>query len=213
MDTQVPVLTYHCIAEEPYSENSELFVRPEDFARQLDILAEEGYTSIFADELHNSAAKKPVVITFDDGYEDNYFTAFPILKEKGQKATIFVISGMIGREGYLTVDEIREMVDSGFVSIQSHTDSHRMLTGLSLDDRIREFATSKSVLEAASGREVTAVAYPFGDVDYSVLQAAEEFYDFGYITTGRYIPFMDMRVPRVTVNRSTTEDGFRALIK
>ena len=210
-DAKIPVLTYHCIADEPYTENAELFVTSSAFARQLDLLAEMGYTTIFADDIDRAAdVENPVAVTFDDGYEDNFLTAYPLLKERGMKATIFVISSMIGRDGYLTAEQIREMSESGVISIQSHTETHRSLTELTEEELIAEFSHSKTALATAANREVRAVAYPYGAADFKVVRTAKEFFDVGFITTGRTLPFDSMRTGRITINRSTSIEEFKA---
>ncbi|MCL1900064.1 MAG: polysaccharide deacetylase family protein, partial [Promicromonosporaceae bacterium] len=87
---------------EPY-----LYVSSEKFERDMIYLKDNGYNTIFPEEMFG-ADEKSVVITFDDGYEDNYKNAFPILKDHGIKATIFLISNKIGEENMLNKEQIRE---------------------------------------------------------------------------------------------------------
>ena len=138
--TQVPVLMYHHISEKG---NDSTEISLETFEAQIAALAEAGYTAVFPDDLAayvregKELPEKPIVITFDDGYLSNYEYAYPILKKYGMVATIFVIGSTVGdTEHYKDTDypitphfsyaQAKEMVDSGVISIQSHTyDMHQ----------------------------------------------------------------------------------------
>ncbi len=111
-DTQVLVLNYHMVNSMFIS----LAIEPDDFDWQMKYLVDHGYHTITPDELYDFLAgtgklpERPVLITFDDGYVDNYTTAYPILKKYNLKATIFVVTGFLSkRKGYLTWDQLREM--------------------------------------------------------------------------------------------------------
>ena len=115
-DVKVLVLNYHMVNRMFIS----LAIEPEDFDWQMKYLVEHGYHTISPDELYDFLAgtgrlpDRPVLITFDDGYVDNYTTAYPILKKYNLKATIFVVTGFLGkRKGYLTWDQMREMEKNG----------------------------------------------------------------------------------------------------
>lgn len=136
----VPVLMYHHI--DPDGDGS-ASITPELFRAHMSALSQAGYAALFPDDLAayvNGEAplpKKPVVITFDDGYLSNYQYAYPILKETGMVATIFVIGATVGNTEYykgtnypitphFTFQQGAEMVASGIISIQSHTyDMHQ----------------------------------------------------------------------------------------
>jgi len=137
---QVPIITYHSIVENPTS-NSE--ISPETFEKQIKILKENGYTGVTFEDLIAYVEKgielpeKPICITFDDGYLNNYEIAFPILKKYEMKATIFVIGVSVGSltnyketnypiTPHFTYEQANEMIESGLISIQSHTyDMHQ----------------------------------------------------------------------------------------
>jgi peptidoglycan/xylan/chitin deacetylase (PgdA/CDA1 family) len=135
--------------------------------------------------------EKPVLLTFDDGYLSNYELVYPLLKEYGMKATFFVIGSSVGRSTYkdtaqpitphFSDEQAKEMSDSGLVSIQSHTyDMHQSVTYetgraresiLPFDGEDEEtyitalrqdFLTAKAQIEAATGKPVSAMAYPYG---------------------------------------------------
>ena len=174
---KVLVLNYHKIDHTFIS----LSVRPEDFDAQMKYLRDNGYHTITPDELYESLAgngelpENPVLITFDDGYEDNYTNAYPILKKYGFKATIFVVTGFLDKhkKGYLSWDEAREMNKNG-INIESHTVNHRSMTDLSDDELRMELVESKKKAEAELGHEVGYIAYPTGTYNLHIAQMVKE---------------------------------------
>lgn len=195
-------LMYHLIMETPYNDYSALFVRPEDWDAQLTALTEAGCTFLFANDYRRTAGKS-VIISFDDGYEDNYTTMFPILKAHGAKATVFLISDMIGAPGYLTEDQIREMAQSGLVYFGCHTASHCNLTTVSQGAVRKEYSRSVEAIEALTGQPCTALAYPAGKYNASVIEVSKEFFDYAYLARNT-VPeggITPMTIPRVYVSR------------
>lgn len=194
---------YHLVVEEPFTGNAELFYRPADFEAQLQALNDAGYTFLFADQ-REKAAGPSVILTFDDGYADNYTTVFPLLKKYNAKATIFMVSGQVDKEGYLTADQLREMADSGYVLIGSHTVTHRALPDLPAEEVQRELADSQQALAELLGREVTAFAYPYGAWDPAVALKAARYYDYCYTTTSPPCTpaYTNWNIPRYHMVRS-----------
>ena len=122
---------YHAVGDDCWGEES-LFVKPEELEKQLQYLSENGYETIFFEDLsHIEQYEKPVLLTFDDGYDDNAETLLPLLQKYGMKATIFLIAGDVGKPHKLTRAQLAELVQSGLVSIQSHGWSHRNMAALS----------------------------------------------------------------------------------
>ncbi|WP_073088893.1 polysaccharide deacetylase family protein [Selenomonas ruminantium] len=175
--TKVLVLNYHKI---DYTFIS-LAVRPEDFENQMKYLRDNGYHTITPDELYDALAgngqlpENPVMITFDDGYEDNYNNAYPILKKYGFKATIFVVTGFLDRhkKGYLSWDQAREMNKNG-INIESHTVNHRSMTDLTDDELRAELVDSKKKAETELGHAVNYIAYPTGTYNLHIAQMVKE---------------------------------------
>ncbi|MBR6268049.1 MAG: polysaccharide deacetylase family protein [Selenomonadaceae bacterium] len=169
----IPVLEYHMVTMHP-KENAEAYnVPPEDFAGQLDYLAEQGYTTITMLEFMKARKgklelpKKPIILTFDDGYDDNYYEMLPILEAHGMKAVVYMVTNMIGQPGYLTWEQLREMQNRG-VEIGSHTANHVPLTELSPEERNDELKLSKLILEWNGIKTVFSLSYPNGKYDDSL---------------------------------------------
>jgi peptidoglycan/xylan/chitin deacetylase (PgdA/CDA1 family) len=115
-----------------------------------------------------------VAVTFDDGYMNNYTYAYPVLKRYGIPATIFVIIKKIGLEGYLGWKEIKEMSDSGIVTIGSHTVKHMWLPTMGTADVRRDLADSKRILQDAIGKPVDILCYPIGAHNERIKRLARE---------------------------------------
>lgn len=180
----VPVLNYHQIND---TEKNALTVNTEQFEAQMKYLSENGYTTITPEEMldawENGTAlpEKPVIITFDDGYLDNYNHAYPVLEKYQLKATIFLISDYVGTyPNYVTWSDVQEMNDSGLIDFESHTLSHEELTKApSLDEAKHQLAGSKEAIEwnIGDGKPVRFIAYPCGEYDADIEQATK---DAGY---------------------------------
>ena len=161
----IPVLNYHQIND--VDENL-LTVSTAEFEAQMAWLEENGYHSITAAELidalegKGTLPERPILITFDDGYIDNYQCAFPILKKHNMKAIIFLISEYVSLyPNYLTWEQLAEMQGAG-IEFGSHTVDHNVLTELSPNSVNHELADSKRTLESRLGRRVDFLAYPCG---------------------------------------------------
>lgn len=161
----VPILMYHYI---DYQQNS-VTVLPDNFRKQMAYLYKNNYQVISLDELvQETKAKKTfnrksVVITFDDGYEDNYTYACPILKRYDFPAAIFLISGMVGKKGYLNWQQIKDMQGQGILFGAHATKYNTYLPDLEQDqDLIMEIAGSKIDIERQIKTKVDYFSYPIG---------------------------------------------------
>lgn len=174
----LPILYYHHVGvkREPGG-HRRLWISTEHFAAQMDYLARAGYHCVPLRDAwpiiqgETCEKRKIAVLTFDDGYDNFYQYAFPILSRYGFAATVFVVTREIGGTsrwdaGFETPlmnwPQIKEISRHG-VEIASHTMSHPYLTRLSLDDAKRELCESRLELEAKLGVAATSGAYPYGD--------------------------------------------------
>lgn len=184
---EVPVVLYHHIGQAPRDMEplSLYYVETKVFDRQMHLLKEAGLRAISLDELvtaRNEGCQdlsRTFVLTFDDGYLDNFTNAFPILLKYGLKATIFLVSDYVGSrmesssEPLMTWQQGREMSQHG-ISFQSHTCTHPDLT--ILDDRrvLNELIDSKKKIEDALSAPVRHFAYPYGRYDRRIAQLVKQ---------------------------------------
>lgn len=167
-----PIIYYHSIKTIP---NNELGMPPEAFEEQISYLAKHGYHSVSSIQLYNyyykngSLPSRPIMITFDDGYMDNYTTALPILKKYGFTATVFLIVKKVGDPNCLTWKEVKELDQEGW-DIESHTLTHPDLTKISPNLLKEELVDSKAILEKELGKPIQFFAYPSGRHNDNVVQ-------------------------------------------
>lgn len=173
----IPILMYHSIADDVDDAVSPYYrtvTSPKSFARQIEVLRSMGFTAItLSRALHllNSASEAAawdqpnVVITFDDGFQDFYTDAFPILEHADFTATVFLPSAFVGTRFFtgrecLTATEVRTLSERG-IEFGSHSVSHRRLVELGTSELAKELSDSKASIEDIVGREVTLFSYPF----------------------------------------------------
>ncbi|MDR1193466.1 MAG: polysaccharide deacetylase family protein [Peptococcaceae bacterium] len=201
----LPVLVYHCIGTPPNKPDrgkslDYLYVAPEDFAWQIAWLKKAGYRFLTpAEALTWQKGEKAALITFDDGYEDNYSQAYPILRQYGGVATVFVVAGDIGHHGRLTAAQLKEMADSGLWTVGCHGYRHQDLTSYSASELREDLRLGQQTLADITGQSIEAVAYPFGAYDERVTAAATDFFECGFIAD----PQRDGRIgpERMTIPR------------
>lgn len=196
---ELPVLTYHNV--EPQDDGNNCMTT-EVFEEQMQAICDAGYTAVGLQEIYDYVNQgtelpdKPILITFDDGYRSNYTIAYPILKQLGMKAVIFTIGVSVGKDTYkdtgvpicphFSYAEAKKMLDSGVISIESHTfDLHQsetldpepvrrtanILPGETQEHYAGVFAADlaksmQSILDG-TGHRVTALSYPEGE--YTIL--------------------------------------------
>ena len=202
----VAVLNYHQIND---VDNNALTVTVKDFDDQMRYLSENNYNVItpkeMLDAFKNNAKlpDKTVIITFDDGYKDNYENAYPILKKYNLKGTIFVITDYVSLyPNYITWDEAKEMQKSGVINLESHTMDHFNLLKISKNDARLQLANSKYWLEAHLKKPVTFLAYPEGDYNEDLKNMLKELkYEGGFtVNYGLVSSASDVyEMPRVAV--------------
>jgi len=161
----VPVLMYHSVS--PTDSEGRNTITPENFQRHMEYLRIKKYTVISLDtwvqliKNRTPLNKKYAVITFDDGVEDNYTYAYPILKSYGYPATIFLIASTVDTQGWLGWAQIQEM-EQGGITFGSHTLTHPYLPNLDPQKIRSEVRESKKILERNLGHPVHVMAYPTG---------------------------------------------------
>ncbi|MDR0861760.1 MAG: polysaccharide deacetylase family protein [Oscillospiraceae bacterium] len=218
---KLPILMYHHIAETGDGGST---ISAEMFRAQMEAVARAGFCAVLPEEVlafvrdGKPLPRNAFMITFDDGYFSNYDLAFPILRERGLRATVFAIGISYGRNEYKDTGiaitphfgarEAGEMVGSGVFSIQSHTyDFHQweafesgkpirsnilQLQGESdadyADALRRDFEMSRAVIEVSTGERVIALAYPGGAWDVAAQRVLR---DCGVLMTFTTEPVMN----------------------
>lgn len=170
-----PILEYHSITDTPDPRAEVYSVPPAEFSAQLDYLQENGYTTITLNDYirarryGKALPEKPIVLTFDDGYADNYTEMLPILEAHKMTAVIYVISNFLGKPGYLTFEQVQDMQRRG-LEIGLHGADHiplPVLDGEFLDNQIRQ---SKIWLEWSGLDPIGSMSYPNGVYDERIIE-------------------------------------------
>lgn len=216
-DMNIPVLCYHDVTPNN-PDNNDLLINPEKFKEQLQYLKDNKYTPITLDEFYDylrnnkPIPKKPVVITFDDGYTGNYKYAYPLLKEFKFPATIFVISNYVGAPDFMTADQLKEMSNNG-IEIESHTFKHDDLSILDEANQIETLKNSKVNLEKIIGKPVDFISYPFGRYNSSTRVATEKAgYKLGFNLNGNFADRKDnnFNMDRIYVSNNDSLKKFES---
>lgn len=166
---KVPILMYHYIEPvPPFTSLPHLYEDPTVFENQLASLKNYSYNSVLIRDLgwnlkgSGDLPDNPIILTFDDGYDDFYTTVFPMLKKYDMKAVLYVIVDFIDNPGYITSAQAKEMAGTKYVEIASHTLGHVNLKKATDQEAYYQLAESKKRLADIIGRPVEDFAYPFG---------------------------------------------------
>lgn len=179
---KIPILMYHGILDSPWGVAS-LFVTKNQFESDMEYLKKNGYTSIFLKDINTAYMyNKPIIITFDDGYKDVYTNGLPLLTKYNMKATFFLISEWLDGKTYVNENMVKDMIDSGFIEIGSHTLSHAILGSLNSKAIEEEVKKSKENLEKRFKVKISSIAYPTGSYTDEVIKISSNYYDYGVTT-------------------------------
>ena len=215
---QIPILMYHAVHVMDPSEasNANLIIDPDLFEAQIKALSKAGYYFLTPEEAYKAftenalPAKKVVWLTFDDGNEDFYTIAYPILKKYKAKATNNIITGFVkkGNAGNLTVKQMKEMMAHG-MSFQSHTVNHPDLSTTDKATQKVELTDSIDFLENKLNTKVNTIAYPSGRYNQTTLDLAKKTYKLGLTTNEGLASAKDglLSLNRVRILPTTTAEG------
>lgn len=220
---QANILMYHSVSRDG------LFfcVRPAAFQKQMAYLARHHYRVVFLSELSRyfSAGQIPpktVAITFDDGYEDNYFEVFPVLRQYGFPATVFLTTGWVASadnkvgKQIMNREQIRQMHDSRLIDFQPHTVSHDKLNSLSKAAAAEEILGSKKFLDELLNKNCRFFAYPHGKFNEDTLAILRDNnFEFGLTTDKGLAGVNDdrYRLRRNAIDSQTSLARFRVILK
>lgn len=185
-DVRIPILMYHSISDA--DSNNSLLIPVKDFEEQIKWLKENGFTPMLLDDVVQAyttgyVPKRPVAITFDDGYSDNYTEAYRILKENSMKGTFFIITNNTDNDGfYMNSAMLKEMKDSG-MGIENHTSKHIEFTTISREDKFNIIKEGRDKLKEKVGVESNYICYPVGRYDDETIEVEKEMVIKAAVTT------------------------------
>lgn len=229
MSAPVPILMYHAVGHRPAEAAYGLSVSPDAFAEQMNVLADRGFTPLTTAGLAHAwrtagaLPRRPVLITFDDGYEGVHRHALPVLAKHGFAATLFVSTGWLRgahEEGgaldtMLDWDQVRELAAAG-TEIGGHSHTHPQLDQLTADRLWFETLRCKEIVTEELGTRPVSFAYPYG---YSSRRVRRTVRAAGFaqalavgnaLARRRQGPYA---LERVTVRRGTGVEEFERLVE
>ncbi len=168
--SEVPILCYHQVRDYKPSDSKTAkdYIVPVDaFRDQMKLLADSGYHAILPGQLHeylitgNPLPDKPVLITFDDTRLDQFTAALPELDKHGFKAAFFIMTVSLGKPGYMSKEQVKQLADDGH-TIGSHTYDHKNVKTYTVDDWVEQVQKPSKQLQTITGKPVEYFAYPFG---------------------------------------------------
>ncbi len=159
-----------------------------------------------------TSSGRPVLLTFDDGYESDLTHALPALAEAGGTAMFFIVTGFVGRSGHLSWNQVRTLHSQGMI-VGSHTVSHPDLRRIAPAQQLEELRGSRQALEDHLGAPVTTFSFPFGGASSTLIQRALES-GYASVFTSRHgtTDLPSAVVPRNSVNALTTEEQLREIL-
>lgn len=221
-DDPVPILMYHVTkSAPPGTAYPELWVSVGDFKGQMDWLADHGYTGITMTQLFDywddgyALPKKPVVISFDDGYASHSRNARPVLAKHGWPGVLFLELNNVGSpETGFTAKNVKKLIEFGW-EIDSHTVSHPDLTQSSPADVARELTASRRQIKRMFGQPAEFFCYPAGKYDDAVVAAVEKAGYRGATTVddGLANPAKPYELARIRIDAADGVSGFAAKLQ
>ena len=215
---------YHSICEHIGNEKHNKWrVKPKDFEKQMKWFYENKWNSFTISQLIklDEIPNKSFVITFDDGYEDNFINAFPLLEKYGFKATIYIVlnrfeqnwatdkdvnqsSNELNNEKMLSNEQINEMINSGLIEIGSHTLDHVNLPKLTNEEKTIQLKESKEKIEEIFNITCNSFAYPFGFFDEDSVKIVNEANYTNSTTTVNSVfdknKYTNFEIPRIMIS-------------
>lgn len=216
-----PILLYHRITNPPLPNSSDArYYTPTDaFTWQMQALKDWGYTSIPISLLVTAITKgaflppRPVVISFDDGYETVFENAYPIMKELGFTGVMYIVGEYIGAQGYMSIENLVVMSENGW-EIGSHSMTHPHLPA-NHDAVYFEAGQSKTTLATEIGVSISTFAYPYGEMDGFVVDKVAEYGYLAAVGLGtQYIHSMDTLyyLSRIEIRNGVNKTAFATLL-
>ncbi len=192
----IPALMYHSISEVPAGWPADLCVAPGVFEEHLQYLKAQGYNVVTAPQAvillkSRQNVMNTVIVTFDDGYENNYTEAFPLLKKYGFRGNFYVVGNDVGKvknqdgmKKYMTFDQIKEMYDQG-MEIGSHSMSHDPLTSIKPEMLPWEIYQPLNLFYQKMGFWISGIAFPNGAFNDAIIAEIRKYFKYEYGFSGQ----------------------------
>lgn len=213
------VLAYHNVINASTVGNDLYSVTRENFIQHMKILKRHFSVISPAELSSDSPIKKPrILITFDDGKENNFTEALPLLREFGFPAIYFITTGFVGRQGYMSEDEIQQ-ASYNAVTIGSHSVTHADFGLISTTQTAIELKKSKQFLDVLTNTNTVSFAYPYGNLHNTKESDRELLRKLGYAHAFVFGPFNNYRmndlyrIPRFAVTDSLGHTFFRQIVR
>ena len=227
----IPILMYHRIATNGSAAMEQFRVAPDLFANQMATLRRAGYYTVGLGDWvsamagYQSLRGRPVILTFDDGYQDFLTAAMPVLRAHSFSATVFLVAERIGRNAdwdsrygqpapLLLWEEVRALQEAG-IEFGCHSSAHRPMTGMRRPELAEDTVRARAILEEGLRTSVKSLAYPYGAENQFVRDVLE---DLGFQAAVTCEPGLSrlgddpLRLPRVEVTGSSSPESLLALI-
>lgn len=209
----MPILMYHHIREYSFEKDTvgtQLSVAPNKFGNQLDLILQNNFQSTNFEQIAtDNIPVRPIILTFDDGYSNFYTSAFPELKKRDMTAVVYIITGYIGKDGYMNENQIQEIKDYG-IEVDPHTVNHPDLSSISIEKATTEITESRNYLQQHFNSKTLSFCYPSGKYNDSVVQTIQN-NNFGFAVTtnpGKSIFSKPFVLSRERVNSDTNISGY-----
>ena len=174
----VPILLYHHIQPNEQAKQkgqTALSVDSQIFDSQMSYLASSAYSTITVDQIaqalknHQQLPPKSIIITMDDGYQDQFTYAFPIIQKYHLTVNLMIPTGLLNNPDYMSWDQLKQMSGSGLAHAYDHTYSHANLGAVDAEKLKFEVMTGKKQLEEKLGKPINIFAYPYGSENNTVI--------------------------------------------
>ncbi|MGE5680461.1 MAG: polysaccharide deacetylase family protein [Bacillota bacterium] len=227
---EIPVLMYHRVIKSKDEKGKHgIYVTADQFEKHMKYLSDHGYRTLDFSEamkVNRFDGKKYVIITFDDGYEDNYLYAFPIMKKYGFKAVIFLVTGVDynkwdhdlsgePRLRFMDKKDLMEMQKNGII-FGAHTMTHPDLTALDEKKLECEITEPLRILTERLNNEVTAFAYPYGRLNQTIKETVRRAgYSYGIATDSGPLGLHEdkFQIRRIGIFPNTNTMGFARKVR
>lgn len=232
--SNIPILMYHKVPEKPINTEHKTYITKQEFEFHLKFFKNRGMQSITFNEYDmysrgekpiNTFPKKPFILTFDDGYENNHYNMLPLTKAYGFKGVIFLLGDFACTSNtwdknenpednkLMNTSQKNDFLEAGW-EIGAHTNSHPNLLNLSNSEALNEISSSKKSLEEAFNTKVISFAYPFGNYNSEIKSLVEKSgFKYGVATDTGGLTIEEDRMAIFRINMFPNESPFQLFKK